>query len=526
MTRLHGAGEQDSETFIDLLDADAPTERRRRIRGDWRRLLDLRFAPDGRTLATASNDCPPGVEPDLAPDKDRRGSTRLWDVATGRERLRLAVEGAFVGSVNFAPDGRWLAAGASDQTIRFHDPATGREVFPRLDLERASPPGPERPHPDWGDLATRDLVGATCQAIATGGKTIATGSGGSGSSGDAWVAGVYLWDIDAGRVVRRIPAHLGWIHSVSFAPDGRTLATTGAETVVRLWDAASGRELVPQSGHCSSINIVAVSAADGTVFTAGQDGTVRIWDLSTGRERGVFARFSAPISSMVIDADGQTLLTGEPFGAVTLWDVLGRREIRRFAPNGARRGVRRVAFSPDHRRVLAAGPKWVRIWDLATGDEVRGETWPVAVAEGEVISPDGRFAAACGQGPRPGREGNDPTIRVRERPSGREVATLGGPEEGTAAMAFSPDGRRLAASSGTIHDGPASTVTIWDLVGGRRLRQLEGHRSAINAMAFAPDGRSLVTGAEDGTALIWDVSDLRDAPRPDAAGAALDRLPR
>lgn len=50
-------------------------------------------------------------------------------------------------------------------------------------------------------------------------------------------------------------------------------------------------------------------------------------------------------------------------------------------------------------------------------------------------------------------------------------------------------------------------MTIWDLANGRPLRRLEGHRSAINAMAFAPDGRSLVTGAEDGTALIWDVSD-------------------
>ena len=63
-------------------------------------------------------------------------------------------------------------------------------------------------------------------------------------------------------------------------------------------------------------------------------------------------------------------------------------------------------------------------------------------------------------------------------------------------------------------------MQIWDLAAGRELRRLEGHRSAVNAVAFTPDGRSIVSGSEDGTALVWDVSDLkrrledRRAPRP------------
>ena len=308
---------------------------------------------------------------------------------------------------------------------------------------------------------------------------------------------------------------MGWTHSVSFSPDGRTLATTGTETVVRLWDVATGREAVPQSGHRSSINVLAVSPADGTIFTTGQDGEIRHWDPATGRERGVFARFSASITGMVIDHDGKTLLTGERFGAVKLWDVAGRREIRRFASNEPGHGVWNVAFSPGGRQVIATGPREFHTWDFATGKEVHGAIRIGNAPGRDVISPDGRYRASGGQGPRPGRPRNDPSIRVYELASGKDVVTLTGPEDGTSALAFSPDGRLLAAGSGTIHGKTELTIRIWDLATGRERRRLEGHRSAVNAMAFTPDGRSLVSGSEDGTALVWDVCDLRDDVRSD-----------
>jgi WD40 repeat protein len=398
-------------------------------------------------------------------------------------------------------------------------------------------------------------------ALSPDGKTLAAGSLGSGSTGDAWVAGVYLWDVASGRQLRRIPAHLALSHSVDFSPDGRTLATTGAEAVVRLWDAASGRETIPQSGHRSSINRLVISPADGTIFTAGQDGTIREWDPASGRERGIFARFSASINGMAIAPDGKTLLTGERFGAVKLWDVAGPREIeiRRFARNEPDHFAHHVAFAPDGhtiaswwnvwdvasgrvladfqdpappgarrarfadtfftadgKQIVAAEPGGVRIWEIASGQPVRWAVQTWTPLHRVALSQDGRFLAWGGEGPRLDSTGNDPSIHVWELASGQEVLNLRGHEGGTQGLDFSSDGRLLASGSGSRQGTPLdNTVRIWDLATGREHRRFDGHRAAVNAVAFTPDGRSVVSGGEDGTALIWDISDLRDSAKSD-----------
>jgi WD domain, G-beta repeat len=99
------------------------------------------------------------------------------------------------------------------------------------------------------------------------------------------------------------------------------------------------------------------------------------------------------------------------------------------------------------------------------------------------------------------------------------VATLEGHEESTRGLAFSPDGRILVSSSGTYHSDNDVTVRAWDVATGRELRRFEGHRGAVWTVAFTPDGHSVVSGSEDGTGLVWDVSDLRNQPKPESLTA-------
>ena len=127
------------------------------------------------------------------------------------------------------------------------------------------------------------------------------------------------------------------------------------------------------------------------------------------------------------------------------------------------------------------------------------------------LSPDGRVLASGGIVNRSrGREVVDPPIRLHELATGKEIATLQGPEATTLCLAFSPDGRLLASGSGDRWSAGDHTVRIWDVATGRELRRFDGHRGMVNAIAFTPDGRSVVSGSEDATALVWDVSDLRD----------------
>ena len=176
------------------------------------------------------------------------------------------------------------------------------------------------------------------------------------NTGDVWVAGVHLWDVASGRFLRRIPAHQGWIDSLDFSPDGRTLATTGIEVVVRVWSVADGREVVPQVGHRTAINHLVVATDGRTVFTAGLDGTVREWDAASGRDRGIFARFPGYIHGMAVAPNGKSLVVSALFDGVTLRDVAGRRLVRRFEHDEPESPVHGLAFAPDG-RTLVSGPR-------------------------------------------------------------------------------------------------------------------------------------------------------------------------
>ncbi len=556
--RRYNESAQKSETFIDLWDTTAPTERRRRIPGDWPLLWDLKFSPDGTMMATATRDTEVTQGNVLIGAK--QSSARLWDLATSRERRRFPVEGVDVPSVAFAPDGKRLACAVTDGTIRLYDLTTGQEREPRLATEPTSPPGPPRD----GAPAFRGRPGVMNHlAFAPDGSILAAGEA-RADGGDSSLAAVHLWDLARGRELHRIPAHQQWVASLSFSPDGKTLASAGAEPVIRLWDVATGREAFAQSGHRSAVRSLAVSPVDGTVFTGGDDGTIRQWDMVSGRESGLIARLNGPVAALEVAPDGQTLLVRSPIETqprqvawLHLWSVAEHREIRRLAST-RERDVHYVAYSPDGKTVASGGQIWdtisgevlvalrhrdprndrflsfcpifytpdgqqiitaepdgAWIWDIAGCRELRRAVRWSNHHDRATLSPDGRFLATRGPVGDSRGKSNEPPIILWELASGQEVATIEVHGEDFQRRPFSPDGRFLAsaiADRGTTH---GSAVLVWDLATARELRRFEGHRGAVNAVAFTPDGRSVVSGSEDATALVWDVSDLVPQQKPE-----------
>jgi WD40 repeat protein len=189
-------------------------------------------------------------------------------------------------------------------------------------------------------------------------------------------------------------------------------------------------------------------------------------------------------------------------------------ELRRFE---GQLPVHGVAFSPDGRTILAGGGGYVkgpgnsvvprecaaRLWDVATGDEVRrfaGHTAPVRCVG---FSPDGRHALTGGGGYE-SRNGSpvavDCTVRLWDVGSGGELRCFTGHTAPVVSVAFFPDGR-TAASAG--RDG---TVRLWDVWTGTELRRLEPEPGTVNSVAVSLDGRFLLCGGQEGILRLWDVA--------------------
>jgi Caspase domain/WD domain, G-beta repeat len=186
--------------------------------------------------------------------------------------------------------------------------------------------------------------------------------------------------------------HSGWIKSMAFAPDGRTILTGSDDKTARLWDAATGREIRRLEGHGHQVTSVAF-APDGRTILTGAD-TARLWDAATGREIRRFNGHGQNVMSVAFAPDGRTILTGSDDKTARLWDAASGREIRRLEGHSGL--VTSVAFAPDSRTILTGSwDQTARLWDAATGRELcqlvsfNDGTWAV-------VDPSGRYDASNG----------------------------------------------------------------------------------------------------------------------------------
>jgi hypothetical protein len=186
---------------------------------------------------------------------------------------------------------------------------------------------------------------------------------------------------------------------------------------------------------------------------------------------------------------------------IKLWEVASGREVRTLT--GHNHLIQSLAFSPDGFWLASASMDGtVKLWEVVTGRELRSLAlkYPWS-AESVAFSPDGRWLASGG---------GDNTIKLWEVATGQEVRALAGRAGTVNSVAFSPDGRWLASGAAGSKDQTAQMVKLWDVATGRELRTFPGHTESVESVAFSPDGRWLASGSLDHTVKLWEVATGRE----------------
>jgi WD40 repeat protein len=296
------------------------------------------FSPDGRWIASGSWD----------------HTVRLWDAATGVPCAVLPHPGKVHG-LAYGPDGTWLVTACmADYRLRIWDMATAR-----LRKEIALPAGSLRTvivRPDGCRLAASAFLEEDkvhhlhVFDVASGKRLFSTpGSVRAYSPDGRWLAVVnaeedilVLLDAETHETVARFCGHEGYIHFAAFSPDGRRLATCGADRTIRLWQIDSG-ECQLLRGHTDNVFAVAFHPDGTRLASAGRDRAVWLWDLARGEEVARLQGHRKLVFSLAFSPDGATLASSSEDNTVRLWDTTplktryqARRELEAVQPEAER----------------------------------------------------------------------------------------------------------------------------------------------------------------------------------------------
>jgi WD40 repeat protein len=441
------------------------------------------------------------------------GPIQVWDLESpGPPRLlkQLDQVDGLVPVGEFSPDGKVLAIGTHSGKVHFWD--IDRDVEARKPL-----------------VGNNEQV--TALAYSPDGRILSVGKE------NGWVE---IWDTETGlrrHVFRGHPSRDAQVKQLAFSPDVKRLATVGVDGTAKIWAIDDGRRLVTLWGHRGFLLGVAFSPDGRFVATAGYDHTARLWDAETGQNLEIYRGHDSIVYQVAFSPDSRRLVTASYDTTFRLWEIdaaqpahpdpassasaASNREPTQRTISGRTAAVAALAFHPTAPRL--ASVDWdglLRIDDLQTRRPVLSTTFPPVEKKSTgtdtagqdrslgavAYSPDGKRLAVGTGGVIAAVKGIVYVIDAETGVALCHTEALAGP---ISALAFSPDGRRLLVATGNLRGlrGTAPTVGVFDAATGAQLASYKEHTAAVLDAALNRDGSLAATTGLDGAIRIWGSSD-------------------
>ena len=526
------------------------------LKGHTGTVNSLSFRNDSKTIVSGGDD----------------RSIRIWDVAKGTETLMVnqGAQIAVIYCVTYSANGKLIASGNGDGQLHVWRPDTpppaqklvlGSNAHPGGAYQVAFGPDSKTIFTCGGDKVARqhggtdadgnniagtgvrqknfDVSGGghaetvTALAINPDGKTFVTGSRDKS---------IRVWDLNTTKVIRTLQGHTDEITSLVFSKDGTQLASASKDQNIRIWNLSSSDEHRNFAGHDGYV-WSAVFSPDGKIFaSAGADRTIVIRIAATGEIIKKIDAHALAVTALAFSPDGTQLASSGGDQLVKLWNLKTGELLKEF--KGHTSAVMAVALSSDGKQILSGGAdKIAKLWDVEKGNvfhdlpDVRspissvclrkdGKQAIVGCADGTLhifnltdapketgfigahlsgvgalaYNPDGSKLATCG---------GDKLVKLWKVPDSgapTPLAELRGHANPVSSVAFSNDGRLLASGGGDL------IVKVWDVQNGTEVRSLRGHADWISSVAFGADSRFILSASVDKTVKIWELSNEETTP--------------
>jgi len=422
------------------------------------------------------------------------------EVQTKRYKPELVVQtghSSDISSIAFSPNGKIVASGSFDNTIKLWDKETGKEL--------------------------RTLYGHTGRVLSVAfspdGQTLASGG---------WFNVIRLWDVASGKQIGALEGHTDQVNSVVFSPNGTSIASCGNDDTARLWNLQTRKQLqqfdvkeygtaevqsAADPGTCQAVSFS--PTGDILAFAGRDDRTVALWGLREGRLLRTLSGNASPLHSLIFTPDGKRLVCGDR-EEVNIWDVNSGNLVTATETDPTEETVqfiRSVAVSRDGKTIAGVQGNTIRLWHSEDGRKIKdirseGDKRFLSVAFGA----DENTLATSENTELGG--GND-LIRLWNITNGRETIAFDGYSNNAFALSLSPDGKHLA-----VWD-PDSTLKLklWNFNSDKPFQSFESNDLyALPTIMFGPDSTTLAIGTADKVILrdsaSGKISSTLTKPRP------------